>query len=59
MGYTLYMIKTNRPVMTYAIAMSAGRDVANARMRKAGRTSWNKADYNVAAREFARLMKGR
>jgi hypothetical protein len=43
--------------MTYAIARAAGTDVANARMRKAGRSTWNKADYHAAARTFARLTR--
>lgn len=42
-------------VMTYPLAMSAGRDAANRRMRAAGRTKWNRADYNAAVREFNRL----
>src|ERR1043166_1733511 len=46
-----------RPVMTYELAMAAGRDAANARMRKAGRKKWNKADYNEAVKVFKRLYK--
>ncbi len=38
------------------VARAAGQDLANARMRKAGRTSWNKADYAAAVREFNRVM---
>lgn len=41
--------------MTYKLAMAAGRDAANRRMRKAGRTKWTRGDYNEAARTFARL----
>jgi hypothetical protein len=44
-----------RITMAYEIAMAAGRDAANARMRKAGRTKWNRADYNEAVRTFNRL----
>lgn len=38
--------------MTYEIAMAIGHDAATARMRKAGRTRWNKADYNASVRAF-------
>ena len=43
------------PVMTYRTAMAAGEDAANRQMRKAGRTKWSRADYNIAARTFNRL----
>jgi hypothetical protein len=39
----------------YELAMAAGKDAANARMRKAGRTAWNRADYNESVRVFYRL----
>lgn len=42
--------------VTYPLAMAAGRDAANQRMAKAGRTSWNRADYNHAARVVAKLL---
>ena len=32
---------SNYVTMTYAIAMSAGQDAANQRMRKAGRSVWD------------------
>jgi len=42
---------------------SAGMDAGNRSMRRAGRTKWNKEDYNAAARECDRLydlkFKGR
>ena len=41
--------------MTYDIAMAAARDAGNARMRKAGRTAWNRGDYNEMVRTFNRL----
>lgn len=41
--------------MTYELAMAAARDAANARMRKAGRTRWNRADYNCMVATFNRL----
>ena len=40
---------------TYELAMAAAKDEANLRMRAAGRTKWNQADYNLAARTFDRL----
>ena len=42
--------------MTPEIARAAGADAANARMRAAGRTAWNRADYNLAARTMNRLL---
>lgn len=42
--------------VTYALAMAAGRDAATRRMTAAGRTSWNRADYNHAAKVVARLL---
>lgn len=44
-----------RIVMSYELAMAAGKDVADARMRAAGRTAWSRADYNAMVREFNRL----
>jgi len=41
--------------MTRDIARAIAHDTATARMRKAGRTIWNRADYNVAVRTFNRL----
>lgn len=41
----------------YRLAMSAGRDAAMRQMRSAGRTSWNRADYNLAARVFERILR--
>lgn len=40
---------------SYTLAMSAGRDAANRRMKAAGRTKWNRADYNHAAETFRRI----
>ena len=45
----------SRPVLTYELAHAAGLDAGNRAMRKAGRTAWSDADYNVAAAEFNRL----
>jgi hypothetical protein len=39
----------------YKLAMAGAGDAANARMRKAGRTKWNRADWNHMVREFERL----
>jgi hypothetical protein len=41
--------------MDRELAMAAGRDAANERMRSAGRTAWSRADYNAAVRTFNRL----
>ncbi len=41
--------------MTYAIARAASMDAANAQMRAAHRTTWNRADYNLACRMLNRL----
>ena len=43
--------------LTMALAHAAAEDAANARMRKAGRASWTKGDYNLAVRTFNRLWK--
>ena len=37
------------------LANVSAADKANARMTKAGRTRWNRADWNVAVREYDRL----
>jgi len=42
--------------ITYKLAMAAGRDAGNRNMRKNGRTTWNLADRNIAAKEFHKLM---
>ena len=41
--------------LTYALAMAAGRDLADRRMRAAGRSRWNLADTRAAMRETHRL----
>ena len=41
--------------MTYDIALAASRDKAEAAMRKAHRTRWNAADYEILCMEFHRL----
>lgn len=43
--------------ITYGVAMAAGQDAANRRMRKAGRTAWDATDYNFAARTVALLLR--
>lgn len=45
--------------ITYKLAMAAGRDAANRRMAKAGRTTWNRADYNHAAYVVTKLLGAR
>lgn len=42
--------------LTKELAHAAGWDAGNASMRKAGRTKWNRADYNLAARTTNRLL---
>jgi hypothetical protein len=42
--------------MTYELAHAAGMDAANARMRRAGRAKWNRADYNHCWEVFNRLF---
>ena len=41
--------------MTEGTARAIGQDAANARMRKAGRKVWNRADYRLAIETFRRL----
>lgn len=42
-------------ILTRQLAWAAATDAANDRMRKAGRSTWTKGDYNTACRVFARL----
>jgi hypothetical protein len=42
--------------LTPDMAYASGRDAGNVRMRKAGRTTWNRADYNHAANVTNRLL---
>lgn len=42
--------------VTYEMAMAAGRDAANANAAKHGRTSWSRADYNIACKTVERLI---
>ena len=42
--------------LTPDLAYAAGKDAANARMRKAGRTTWNEADYNLCCDTINRLL---
>lgn len=44
-----------RIVMTYELAMGAGRDAANRQMRRESRKSWNVRDYNLACDVFDKL----
>lgn len=43
-------------ILTYKLAMAAGQDAANRQMRKAGRKSWRRADYDLACRVTAKLL---
>lgn len=40
-----------------ALASAAGQDKGNRSMRKAGRTVWNREDYNASCKEWARVFK--
>ena len=42
-------------MMTQQIARAAAQDAGNRSMRAAGRSKWNRADYNSAVAEFNRL----
>lgn len=44
---------------TYKIAHAAGQDAGNASMRKAKRSAWNAADWNVASETMIRIINGR
>lgn len=44
---TGYLVKT--PRMAHELAAAMGHDAANQQMRKAGRSKWNREDYNLAA----------
>jgi hypothetical protein len=39
-----------------SLARSAGTDAGNRSMRKAGRKEWNEEDYEVAAKEYNRII---
>lgn len=41
--------------LTYKMAHAAAWDEGNRNMRKHGRKTWNRADFNTAARELERL----
>ena len=41
---------------TYALARAAAQDEGNRNMRKHGRTEWNEADYNAAAKKLNDLV---
>jgi hypothetical protein len=43
--------------ITYQVAMAAGQDAANKRMKAAGRTKWNQGDYAEAARVTSMLLQ--
>lgn len=46
-------------MMTYEVAMAAGREAANRQMASEGRTVWTRADYALAADIAERLMTRR
>lgn len=41
--------------LTRDLAWAAATDAANRQMRKAGRTAWSEADYDLAVTTFNRL----
>lgn len=43
-------------VLTETLARASGQDAGCVQMRKAGRTKWNLADYNLASETTMRLM---
>lgn len=47
----------NPTISLHVVAFAAGTDAGNRSMRAAGRTKWNRADYNAAAREQARILE--
>jgi len=48
----------NRIRIDYDIAHSVGRDIGNRLMRKAGRTKWNRDDFNEATPIMNELLDG-
>ena len=40
-----------------AFLRASAQDAANAQMRRAGRTSWNEDDYNLAVSTLDRLIR--
>ena len=42
--------------ITHDLAVAAGTDAANRRMRAQGRTVWDEDDFSLAAETYARLM---
>jgi len=42
--------------MNYSLAMAAGQDAANRRMRKQCRKKWNQDDWNLMVDTFDRLF---
>lgn len=49
--------RSSAPVLTYALAVAAGRDAANGRMRAGGRTAWSEGDYLYAISESNRVCR--
>jgi len=45
------MSRKQDPEFYYELAMAAGRDVADRRMRKQMRTTWNSEDYSEAVEQ--------
>lgn len=42
-------------ILTYDVAMAAGKDAANRNMRKAGRSVWSDEDFRLAANRTEEL----
>ena len=45
-------------IITYKIAMAAGKDAANKNMIKNGRSVWNDEDYEIACKLTEQLIIG-
>jgi len=54
-GKTSKMSANPRITMTRELAWAGATDAANRNMRKAKRTKWSRADYNIAVRTFKKL----
>ncbi|MCW4050399.1 MAG: hypothetical protein NWE89_11765 [Candidatus Bathyarchaeota archaeon] len=43
--------------LDYDICMAAGQDAGDKNMRKNGRKSWNRSDWNIASEVTNKLLK--
>jgi hypothetical protein len=49
-------MRRRKIILDYDMAMAAGADAANRKMRSEGRTVWNESDWNTMCEEFERIM---